>query len=167
MLVGRYRMGSTQEFAESLETEGSLVHTHPLTDRRRAARHPQKYVTQMTPWCAGHPSIPRDVVIDDLSETGAGVIADERCAVGMRHLLVVPREGGEKPIVREYNVIRCERRADGKYDVGLELIVGLTAQDSEDDNEMPERKPVTSSRLKLLFLAFGLVCLLVAFFVPL
>lgn len=158
-------MGTTQEFAESLETTGTLAYTHPLTDRRRTARHKQMFVTQMTPWAPGSPSIPCEVILEDVSEAGAGVIHERPCMIGRRHLLTVPREAGERPIVREYSVIRCEARPDGKYSVGLELIDGITTDVAGSGTV--ECKPVTSQRLKLLFLAFGLVCLIFVAFVPL
>jgi hypothetical protein len=145
---------------------GTMSYTHPLTDRRRATRTKQKFVTQMTPWSPGVPSIPFEVIVDDISETGAGVIVERPCQLGMRHLLTVPRGDGSTPIVREYNVIRCDLRgSDGKYGVGLELALTMTTGIATSPPN--ERKPVTSPRLKTLFLAFGFVSLLVAAFYPL
>src|SRR5690242_15542655 len=66
---------------------GTLAYTHPLTDRRRASRAKQKFVTQMTPWSPGVPSIPFEVILDDISETGAGVLVERPCQLGMRYLL--------------------------------------------------------------------------------
>jgi hypothetical protein len=144
---------------------GTLAYTHPLTDRRRASRAKQKFVTQMTPWSPGVPSIPFEVILDDISETGAGVLVERPCQLGMRYLLTVPREGGGAPIVREYNVMRCDLRPDGKYGIGLELALGMTAGIATSPPN--QREPVTTPRLKLLFLAFGFVGLFVAAFYPL
>ncbi|MEA2709800.1 MAG: hypothetical protein QOF78_2401 [Phycisphaerales bacterium] len=164
-------MDNRQDPAESLEATGTLSYTQPLSDRRVATRHKQMFVTQMTPWSPGSPSIPFEVILEDVSDTGAGVIHERPCKIGMRHLLTVPRDGAEKPMLREYNIVRCDLRPDGKYSIGLELITGMTMGDADtydpDEVAPPPRKRVTSDRLKLLFLAFGLVCLLVAFFVPL
>ncbi len=56
-------------------------------------------------------------------------------------------------------------RPDGKYGIGLELAGGMTAGIATTPQS--ERKPVTSPRLNLLFLAFGFAGLLVAAFYPL
>src|SRR3954465_15733138 len=122
MLVGRFDMGNTQDFAESLETTGTLRYEHALSDRRASTRQRQMFVTQMTPWAAGHPSIPFEVILEDTSHSGAGVIGERPAKMGMRHLLMVPRAEGEKSVLYEYNVVRCDLRADGKYSIGLELI---------------------------------------------
>src|SRR5436190_1710575 len=98
MLAGRFSlMGSSQEFAESLEATGTLSYTHPLSDRRLAPRHKQMFVAQMTPWAPGHPSIPFEVIVEDISDSGAGVINERPAKMGMRHLLMAPTSPGEKP----------------------------------------------------------------------
>ena len=164
-------MGSTVEINEEdvpetiPEVAGTLAYTHPLTDRRRSTRHSQMFVTQMTPWSPGVPSIPFEVVLADVSDAGAGVIHDKPLPLGRRHLVTVPRGEGERPIVREYNVIRCDSRPDGKFAVGLELATTTTSGIAV--TPPGERMPVTSPRLKRLFLAFGFVGLLVAAFYPL
>jgi hypothetical protein len=81
---------------------------------------------------------------------------------------MVPRVTGERPVIREYTVVRCDLRPDGRYAIGLQLI---------DDNsivvatDLPagDAGPRTSngSQLKLIMLAFALVCLLIALFMPL
>jgi hypothetical protein len=163
-------MGSTQDFVESLESTGTLSYTHPLADRRAAARQKQKqmFVTQMTPWAPGHPSIPFEVILEDTSDTGAGVIGERPAKIGMRHLLMVPRTEGEKPVIREYNIVRCDLRADGKYSIGLHLL-NAVATDSvgESDATPGAQRRGKGSQLKLIMLAFALVCLLVALFMPL
>ena len=160
-------MGSTQDFVESLESTGTLSYTHPLADRRAAVRQKQMFVTQITPWAPGHPSIPFEVILEDISDTGAGVIGERPAKIGMRHLLMVPRTEGEKPVIREYNVVRCDLRADGKYSIGLELIAGLAAGVTLETEPLATRRRGKGSQLKLIMLAFALVCLLVALFMPL
>ena len=160
-------MGSTQEFAESLETTGTLRYEHPLSDRRSSARQKQMFVTQMTPWAPGHPSIPFEVILEDTSDTGAGVIAERACKMGMRHLLMVPRAQGDKPFLCEYNVVRCDLRPDGKYGIGLELIVGMSSGDGAEAAPTAEQRQSNGSQLKLILLAVALVGLLIALFMPL
>jgi hypothetical protein len=164
-------MASTQESAQPLETTGTLSYTHPRSsDRRMSARQRQMFVTQMTPWAAGHPSIPFEVILEDTSDTGAGVIGERPAKIGMRHLLMVPRAEGEKSVLHEYNVVRCDLRADGKYSIGLELIVTAATPDGTgdaDDSATSMPRVSNGSQLKLILLAFALVCLLVALFMPL
>jgi hypothetical protein len=158
-------MGTTQEFAESLEATGTLSYAHPLSDRRAAARQKQMFVTQMTPWAPGHPSIPFEVILEDTSDTGAGVIGERPAKMGMRHLLMVPRAEGEKPIIREYNVVRCDLRPEGKYSIGLELVAGVTVEtDPLPAAQEPQGK---GSTLKVIMLALALFFLLIAIFIPL
>jgi len=160
-------MANTQESAQSLETTGTLSYTHSGSDRRLASRQRQMFVTQMTPWLAGHPSIPFEVILEDTSDTGAGVIGERPAKIGMRHLLMVPRAEGEKSVLREYNVVRCDLRADGKYSIGLELIrTSNETADAASDDTLPPRES-NGSQLKLVLLAIALICLLVALFVPL
>jgi hypothetical protein len=131
------------------------------SDRRRTSRTKRKFVTQMTPWSAGVASVPFEVVIENISEIGVGLVHDQPLQLGLRHLLTVPRDDdGDSSIVREYTIVRCEKRSDGAYAVGLELC----AQHQLIDDSRPR---VTSSRLKLLFLAFGVAGLIVASLVPL
>src|SRR5688500_16459466 len=113
MWVGRDPMGATQESIDGNEpaaatrvATGTLSYAHPMSERRTAPRQKQMFVTQMTPWVPGHPSIPFEVILEDTSETGAGVIGERPAKIGLRHLLMVPRGIDEKPVMREYKVVR-------------------------------------------------------------
>ena len=150
------------ESTATAESEASDArHAHPLTDRRRSARLKQKFVTQMTPWSAGHASIPFDVIIEDISETGVGLVHDQPIKVGLRHLLNVPRGENQRPVIREYIVVRCDSRPEGGYAIGLEQQFTRGSID-----ELPAKR-VTSSTTKLLFLLFGIFGLLIAALAPL
>jgi hypothetical protein len=131
-----------------------------LEERRRAERIKRKFVTQMTPWAPGVPSVPFDVVIEDISETGVGLVHDVPMTPGLPHLLTVPTDEGGS-IIREFVVVRCDTRADGKYAVGLEVSA------ARNDGEKKPKKSVVGSNVKLLFLALGIVGLLAATFIPL
>src|SRR5215510_6561452 len=128
-------------------------------DRRRTNRANQKFVTQMTPWAAGHASVPFEVVIADLSDTGCGIIHDQPLDCGLRHLLTIPRYK-DKPITLEYIVIRCDRRTDGSYSIGLEKA-------NANHPVAPKPRRVVSERTKLLLLLFGIFGLIIAAFAPL
>src|SRR5438552_815980 len=75
--------------AASDESDG--LSSHDGGERRRAPRVRRKFVSQMTPWAAGHASVPFEVVIEDMSETGVGVLHATPLEIGLRHLLTVPR----------------------------------------------------------------------------
>jgi hypothetical protein len=131
-----------------------------LEERRRAERIKRKFVTQMTPWAPGVPSVPFEVVIEDISKTGVGLVHDVPMTPGLRHLLTVPTDEGGS-IIREFVVVRCDARADGKYAVGLEVSAARNV------DEKKPKKSVVGSNVKLLFLALGIVGLLAATFIPL
>jgi hypothetical protein len=150
----------------SMVEEQSDVSTRPdedtivgQLDRRRTHRLTQKFVTQMTPWAAGHASVPFEVVIADMSDTGCGIIHDQPLDVGLRHLLTVPRFK-DKPITLEYIVIRCDRRTDGSYSIGMEKV------NANHPIAVPPKR-VVSERTKLLLLLFGIFGLIIAAFAPL
>jgi hypothetical protein len=164
MSRGNPQQQDEQISALSSAFEGTVAYTHPLTDRRQSWRQKQRFVTQMTPWSPGRASVPFEVILEDVSSSGAGVVHDRALEVGLRHLLTVPRDEGEKPVVREYTVVRCDPRPDGKFNVGLELIVTTTA---ETDDAPEARKGVATSRLKLILLAFSIIWLVAVIFTPL
>src|SRR3954469_17801307 len=97
--------------AELQQTDAERAFPHPLTDRRRATRVKRKFVTQMTPWAPGYASVPFEVVIEDVSDAGVGIVHDRPLEIGVCHLLTVPRDGA-KPIVLEYLVVRCEQTGE-------------------------------------------------------
>ena len=150
-------MGATQDPIDADETAaargvatGTLAYAQPMSDRRTAPRQKQMFVTQMTPWAPGSASIPFEVILEDTSDTGAGVIAERPCRIGMRHLLMVPRGIGEKPVMREYKVVRCDLRADGRYGIGLGQIPGTTmttgATDDAPQAQTPRTRCLTAQR---------------------
>jgi hypothetical protein len=130
----------------------------PGRERRRAVRFKRKFVSQMTPWSAGQAAVPFQVVIEDISDHGIGILHSEPLEVGVRHLLTVPREVG-RAVIRQVTVIRCDRRFDGLYSIGLE---------TENVSPPPKaQRPLASRKTKILFLLFGIVGLLIVTFMPL
>src|SRR3954462_8434393 len=96
----------TEPDAELAPGDVRAPFTHPRTDRRRATRQNQKFVTQMTPWAPGHASVPFEIVINDISENGLGIIHAQPLELGRLHLVSVPRADGKKPLTLEYLVVR-------------------------------------------------------------
>ena len=130
-------------------------------ERRRASRIRRKVATQMVPWKLGVPATPFGVVIEDISETGVGIVHGEPLPVGMTYQLTVPR-ARMNPIVVHCETVRCERREDGLYKVGLKA-----GSKIEHIEQAKKSLMLTSKRTRLLFLAFGVVGIIVAAVVPL
>src|SRR5688500_1320471 len=130
-----------------------------LAERSRELRTKRKFVTQMTPWAPGLPSVPFDVIIENLSESGVGVIHDHELPLGVPHLLTVPRGDQGRSIMREYVVLHCKPRSDGKFLIEL-------APAMPRETVRPPEKLVCSKNVKLLFLALGVAGLLAATFLP-
>ncbi len=130
-------------------------------ERRRASRIKRKFITQATLWAPGHPSVPFDVIIEDISESGAGLLHDRAMDIGLPLLLTVPTDDDGHSKLRQYIVARCTLRHDSKYAIGLELNAAAP------DHNPIEPKRVCSKRLKLLFLLFGIFGLIIAAFAPL
>src|SRR5438874_13764977 len=105
--------------AQPAQEQGDADHTHPLTDRRCSTRQPRKFVSQMTPWAPGVASVPFEVVIEDISGDGVGLVHGEALALGMRYQLTVPL-CDDATAMREYIVVRCAPRDDGNFTIGLE-----------------------------------------------
>jgi hypothetical protein len=150
--------------AEQEAREERMFAAAAMEERRRAERTKRKFVTQVTPWAPGVPSVPFDVVIEDISDTGAGLVHDQPLSIGVPHLLTVPRGDEGRSIIREYIVIRCAQRPDGKYSIDLEASL---ARGSSTISATTPAKRVMGKNIKLLFLALGVVGLLAATFIPL
>jgi hypothetical protein len=130
-------------------------------ERRRASRIKRKIATQMTAWEVGRAPEAFGVVIEDISETGVGIIHSEALAVGGKYLLTVPR-ALTKPVIVECTVARCQKSGQRTWNIGL------AACDRIDDPRLSRKAlRLTSTRTRLLFVLFGLTGLAVALFVPL
>ena len=130
-------------------------------ERRRASRIRRKVATQMVPWKLGVPATPFGVVIEDISETGVGIVHSEALPAGMTYQLTVPR-ARMHPVVVQCTTVRCEQREDRLYKIGLRA-----ASKIEHVDQAKKAMLLTSKRTRLLFLAFGLVGIIVAAVVPL
>jgi len=127
---------------------------------RRAQRNRRKFIAQATPWSPGHPSVPFEVIIDNLSDTRVVLVHDRPIDPGMPLLLTVPVGEDGQTKMRQYTVAACSLRRDSKYTITLELTAA-------PDPQPPEPKRVCSKRLKVLFLLFGIFGLIIAVFAPL
>ena len=121
----------------------------------------QKFITQITPWAAGHASLPFEVILQEITESQVVLLHERPLEIGLRHVLNVPREGG-KPTAREYIVERCTLRADANY----EIILFPTDAKGRRSAE-PAKRRVAGKQFNFLFLLFGIFGLLVAMFAPL
>ena len=130
-------------------------------DRRRATRITRKVATQMTPWQVGTAAVPFGIVIEDISETGVGIIHTAPLDIDASFLLTVPR-AYHGAIIIECKVVRCEKRGNGLFKIGL-----AARQRIEHVEQTRRQMTITSRRTKILFLLFGVVGIAVAALVPL
>jgi hypothetical protein len=130
-------------------------------DRRRSLRIRRKVSTQMTPWTVGTAAVPFGVIIEDISETGVGIVHSEAIELGKKFLLTVPRRY-HGPLVIECVAVRCEPRGHNLFSIGME-----SAHKIEHVEQTKATMRLTSKQTRMLFLAFGVVGLLIAAFVPL
>jgi hypothetical protein len=129
-------------------------------DRRQNGRIRRKVATQMVPWSMGVAPVPFGVVIEDISESGIGILHTEPIHPGRRYRLTVPRALMGSVVV-ECTVVRCEQRGQKLYKIGLS-----SATPIEHVEKTRASMTLTSPRTKLLFLAFGIVGLAIAAFWP-
>src|SRR4051812_36306060 len=120
-ILQRARRGMAMFVNHTEQDTAPLPAPQAVMERRRAERQPRKFITQITPWSAGRSSVPFDVIIENISDRGIGLLHDQPMELGVPHLLTVPRGDHERPVMREYIVVRCDVRSDGNYSVGLEL----------------------------------------------
>jgi hypothetical protein len=118
----------------------------------------RKFVSQMTPWSAGLAAVPFQVVIEDISDLGAGVLHNEPLEIGVRHLLTIPRES-ERPVIRQFTVVRSARRSDGLYSIGLQV--------ENTSPPPPTARTMAWQKTKLFCLLFAIIALLIVTFMPL
>ena len=146
---------------DSSDRMAAVEACHMSMERRRAARITRKVATQMVPWQVGRAATPFGVIIEDISETGVGIIHSEALEEGAKYLLTVPR-AASKPVTIQCEVVRCERRGEHSFNIGL--VAGEKIKDPEGTKRAMR---LTSGRTRLLFMLFGVVGLLVAVLVPL
>jgi hypothetical protein len=124
-------------------------------ERRRDSRIHRKVATQMVPWSMGVSPVPFGVVIEDISESGIGIIHTEPIHPGRKFLITVPRAYLGSMVV-ECTAVRCEQRGR-LYKIGL-----ASSSRIEHVEKTRESMTITTKRTKLLFLAFGIVGLAIA-----
>ncbi len=146
---------------ERLDVIAAIDDATQSNERRRANRIRRRVATQMSPWMLGVPAVPFGVVIEDISETGVGIVHSEPLELDRKYLLTVPRKF-HGPIIIECTAVRCEPQGHGLWKIGLE------ASDKIEHVEHTQAEmTVTSRRTKMLFLAFGIIGLAIAAFMPL
>jgi hypothetical protein len=132
-----------------------------VDERRRASRIRRKVATQMVPWSLGQAPTPVQVVLEDISETGIGIVHFEPIEKGRKFLVTVPRPNARSTVV-ECITVRCEQFGQQLYKIGL-----AASSKIEDVDETRKSMMVTSKRTKVLFIVFGIVSLIIAAIWPL
>jgi len=80
----------TEPRDDRLDVIAAIEEANESPERRRATRIRRKIATQMTPWQVGTAAVPFGVVIEDISETGVGIVHSTGFEVGSTFLLTVP-----------------------------------------------------------------------------
>jgi len=88
-------------------------------EKRRAPRFQHVSRAQLIFWPSTRRIAPIDVQVVDYSSTGVGIVHDEALLLGQTYVL-------REPLVTEghtcmYTVARCDRRADGRFSIGLHI----------------------------------------------
>lgn len=91
---------------------------HVPADRRGSQRIRMQCPAKFAPWSSGRAGKAFDVIIDDFSTSGAGIIHTGRLKVGARYLLTIPRSR-QTPLDVILTVVRCEKTVDGLFTAEL------------------------------------------------
>jgi hypothetical protein len=118
---------------------------------RTAVRIPHRAPAQLMLWPAGPRTAPIDVQVVDYSRVGVGIVTGEIILVGQKYVL------RESEVTRGtntclYQVVRCDRRPDGRYSVGLRICEDQ--MDLEPREEPPRR---LSLRMQWAYFIFALL----------
>jgi len=140
-------------------------------DRRRACRVKVKVPAKLAPWNGKKPDAepPLDVMIEDFSTTGVGVIYGAPLEENDRYLMEVPRHNA-KPAWVVLRVARCMPMDDGTFGVGLEMCELLEAGDFAfnpftGQTSQPARGRTMGKRTKLWFLVFAIIGVAISAFI--
>ena len=126
-------------------------------DRRRELRIRHQVAAQIFPWNQNAQGRPLAVQIEDFSAIGLGLVHFTPMGIGDDYLLTIPRSGSNDLVV-VISVVRCVRRSDGHYHIGLELSgVMDRSKAGELVDALRAGRRITSRKTKLLFLLFGIV----------
>ena len=116
-----------------------------------AVRIPHRAPAQLVLWPAGPRTAPIDVQVLDYSRVGVGIVAGEIMLMGQKYVL------REEQVTRGsstclYQVVRCDRRPDGRFSVGLRICGDQ--MDLEPREEPPRR---LSRAMQWAYFVFALI----------
>ena len=159
----------TLSYDQRSELRWAFEEAYVEPERRRSARIRHKVVAKIAPW-RGKPrsTRPIEVIIEDFSTTGVGLVNSEPLKEDDRYLLEVPRPS-EKPIWVVLRVVRCLPMDSGMYAVGLEACELVDCSTCNFNpftgiTTLSQKLRLMSRRTKILFLIFGIVGLALAAF---
>ncbi len=140
-------------------------------ERRRACRVRHQVATTLAPWRGKKPrgGTPLQVMIEDFSTTGVGLVHSEPLKENDQYLLEVARSQ-RNPIWVVLRVVRCLPMDDGTYGVGLEACelldsTAFATNPFTGSGDRARRMRIMNKRTKILFLLFGIAGLAVTAFV--
>ena len=120
-------------------------------DRRSEPRTPYRSRAQLLPYPPARHQQVIDVTVVDYSETGVGLTYNEGLLIGQLFVVREPRITRDHTCL--YRVVRCEKRPDGVYSIGL---IALKPLDDEWAPFSPPPAPGLDLGTKLLYLIFAI-----------
>ena len=145
---------STLTYDQKSEIRLAFDEAFVAPERRRSLRVKYQVDAQITEWRRGQHGLPFTVQIEDFSPTGVGMVHGAELPLNSQYLLKVPRQQFGDLIVL-MTVVRCEPRAEGGFEIGLELSSVL-------DKDVLEKfctdigPRVTTRRTRILLLLLGI-----------
>jgi hypothetical protein len=90
-------------------------------EKRRALRIPHRVSGQLLLWPSGPRTTPINVQVVDYSRTGVGIIHSQGLLVGLKFVVCEDEvTSGSNTCI--YKVVRCDRRPDGRFSIGLQVV---------------------------------------------
>lgn len=127
--------------------------TAASADNRGAPRLPRCSTAQLLHYPAARHQHPINVEVTDYSATGIGVIHNEGLLIGKRFVVREPHVTQRNTCI--FTVVRCDRRRDGTFSIGLH--VGNSLGDEHHPLLEIERAPGIARSSKILFVLFAVL----------
>lgn len=125
-------------------------------DRRRDLRIRQRVKVELAPYEKAGCGRAFSAQVEDFSPGGVGISHSAPIEPGQAFVLKVPRRGAAELSVL-LTCVRCNRREDGSYQIGMELSDVSDQPDAASFVEaMRRNRRLTSRRTKILLLILGI-----------
>jgi len=120
-------------------------------ERRAGARTRYDATAQLLPYPPGRHVHPIDITVTDFSENGIGAVHNEGLLVGQTFIVREPQVTRDRTCL--YQVVRSDKRSDGRYTIGL---VAMKPLEDEWAPFTPPPAPGLDVWTKWLYLIFAI-----------